>query len=46
MYDKHSIGRGVLPTHPVKYTIRDILEGRDLEMDLAKALIRQKTKSN
>jgi hypothetical protein len=39
MYQKHPIGRGVLPTHPVKYTIKDIVEGKDLEMELTKALI-------
>jgi hypothetical protein len=44
MYQKHPIGRGVLPTHAVKYTIKDIVEGKDLEMDLARALIRVKSK--
>ena len=39
MYKKHPIGRGVLPTHPVKYTVKDIVEGRDLEMELARTLI-------
>jgi hypothetical protein len=41
MYQKHPIGRGVLPTHAIKYTIKDILEERDLEMELAKRLIRK-----
>ncbi|NOT77259.1 MAG: hypothetical protein HOP08_20235 [Cyclobacteriaceae bacterium] len=42
MYQKHPIGRGVLPTHTPKYTIKDILEGKDLEMELAKTLIQGK----
>ena len=39
MYQKHPIGRGVLPTHPIKYTIKDIVEGKDLEMELTRKLI-------
>jgi hypothetical protein len=39
MYQKHPIGRGVLPDYPIKYTIQDVLNGRDLEMEKAKSLI-------
>lgn len=39
MYQKHPIGHGVLPTHPVKYTIKDIVDGKDLEMELTRTLI-------
>ncbi|NEU07476.1 hypothetical protein GZH53_04030 [Flavihumibacter sp. R14] len=42
MYQKHPIGRGVLPTHPIKYTIRDVVEGKDLEIELARTLIQRK----
>jgi len=42
MYQKHPIGRGVLPTHPIKYTIKDIVDGKDLEMELARTLIKEK----
>jgi hypothetical protein len=42
MYQKHPIGRGVLPTHPTKYTIKDIVDGKDLEMELARTLIQTK----
>lgn len=41
MYQKHPIGRGVLPTYPVSYTINDIVEGKDLEMELAMKLIKE-----
>ena len=41
-YEKHPIGRGVLPTHPVKYTIKDVLTGKDLELEEARNLIRVK----
>ncbi len=39
MYQKHPIGHGVLPTHPVKHTIKDIVDGKDLEMELTRTLI-------
>lgn len=39
MYQKHPVGRGVLPTHPVEYTIENVVERRDLEMEVAKQLI-------
>lgn len=39
LYQKHPIGHGVLPTHPVKYTIKDIVDGKDLEMELTRTLI-------
>lgn len=39
MYQKHPIGRGVLPDHQVTYSIGDILEGGDLELEMAKKLI-------
>jgi hypothetical protein len=42
MYQKHPIGRGVIPTHTIKYTIKDIVEGKDLEMDLTRRLIEGK----
>jgi len=42
MYKKHPIGRGVLPTHPVKHTVKDIVNGRDLEMELARTSIQTK----
>lgn len=32
-------GRGVLPDYTVEYTIQDILENKDLELDLARKLI-------
>lgn len=38
-YQKHPIGRGVFPTHQIDYTVRDIVEGKDLELELAKTLI-------
>jgi hypothetical protein len=40
MYRKHPIGRGVLPTYPVKYTIKDIVEGKDPELEQAINLIK------
>lgn len=42
MYQKHPVGRGVLPTHPITYTITDILKGKDLEKELAIVLINGK----
>jgi hypothetical protein len=42
LYQKHPIGRGVLPTHPIKYAIKDIVEGKDLEMESARALLQEK----
>jgi hypothetical protein len=44
MYEKHPVGRGVLPTHEVVYTVKDIVEKKDLELDLAKMLIRKSTR--
>jgi C-terminal processing protease CtpA/Prc len=41
MYQKHPVGRGVLPTHEVKYSIKDVVEKRDLELELVKTLIRK-----
>jgi hypothetical protein len=41
MYRKYPIGRGVLPTHETTYTIKDIVEKKDLELDLARTLIRE-----
>ncbi|GGH21014.1 peptidase S41 [Dyadobacter endophyticus] len=38
-YRKHPIGRGVLPTHQINYSIKDVLSERDLEMEAAKNLI-------
>lgn len=39
-YQKHPIGRGVLPDHPVEYYIDDLLLKRDLEMEKAFRLIK------
>lgn len=39
MYQKRPIGRGVLPTHEITYTIKDVVEKKDLELNLAKTLI-------
>ncbi|HMF72914.1 MAG TPA: hypothetical protein VK616_15655 [Flavitalea sp.] len=35
-------GRGVMPTHQINHTIADVLNNKDLELDLAKKLIRDK----
>ena len=43
MYQKHPIGRGVIPTHQITYGIKDIVDKRDLELDLAKELIHKST---
>jgi len=39
MYQKHPIGRGVLPTYPINYMVEDLVQHKDLEMGLAKRLI-------
>jgi len=39
MYQKYPIGRGVLPTYPIHYTIEDLVQHKDLEMEFAKKLI-------
>jgi hypothetical protein len=39
MYSKYPVGRGVLPDYPVKYSIGDIIAGKDLEMEIAISLI-------
>ncbi len=39
LYQKHPIGRGVLPTYSINYTVQDIVEHTDLEMEFAKKLI-------
>jgi hypothetical protein len=39
MYQKYSIGRGVLPTYPINYTVADLVQHKDLEMEFAKKLI-------
>jgi len=41
MYRKHPVGRGVMPTHPAHYSIEDVVAGRDLEMELATALVQR-----
>ena len=33
MYQKHPIGRGVFPDHPINYAITDILANMDLEIE-------------
>jgi hypothetical protein len=40
LYQKHPIGRGVLPNYTINYTIKDILQHTDLEMEFAKKLIK------
>jgi hypothetical protein len=42
MNRKHPVGRGVLPDYPVTYTIKDVMEGKDLEMERALSLIVKK----
>ena len=42
LYKKHPFGRGVLPDHPIKYTIKDLVNKRDLEMEKAVELILHK----
>ncbi len=39
-YQKHPIGRGVLPDHPVEYSVNDLVRKRDLEMEKAFRLIK------
>ncbi|MTI30644.1 S41 family peptidase [Xanthovirga aplysinae] len=39
MYQKHPIGRGVLPNHKINYKVEDLLGDRDLEMEKAIQLI-------
>ncbi len=39
MYQKHPIGRGVLPTYAINYTVEDLVQHEDLEMQFAKRLI-------
>lgn len=43
MYKKHPIGRGVLPNYPISYTIRDVVDGVDLEMAKAMELISKRS---
>ena len=40
-YQQHPIGRGVLPDHEIIYDVKDVVEGRDLEMEKAVELIKQ-----
>lgn len=42
LYQQYPIGRGVLPTYPIEYSLKDLVEGKDLEMEMAKALIQGK----
>lgn len=39
-YRKHPIGRGVMPDHPIEYSIEDLLRRKDLEMEMAFQLIK------
>ncbi len=39
MYQKHPIGRGVLPDYEIENTIDDLMEGKDLEIEKALELI-------
>lgn len=41
MHKEHPKGRGVLPTYEVNYTIKDVVEKKDLELELTKELIRK-----
>lgn len=41
-YQKHPIGRGVLPDYPVEYYVDDLVRKRDLEMEKALRLIKNK----
>lgn len=41
MYQKHPVGRGVFPDHPVEYSIEHVLSGKDLEMEKALELIKE-----
>ncbi len=41
LYQKHPIGRGVLPDHPIEYSIDDLLNKKDLEMEKAYQLIKE-----
>jgi len=41
-YQKHPIGRGVLPDYPIHYTIDDLVSNKDLEMEMAYQLIKAK----
>lgn len=40
LYQKHPIGRGVLPDYPISYTIADVVNDKDLEMQKAMELIK------
>ena len=42
LYKKHPFGRGVLPDYRVRYTIADLVNKRDLEMEKAVGLILHK----
>jgi hypothetical protein len=44
MYQEHPAGRGVKPDYQINYSIEDILNNRDLELELALKLIRDKVK--
>ncbi len=41
-YQKHPIGRGVLPDHPIEYFIDDLVRKRDPEMEKAFRLIKNR----
>ncbi|NAS12155.1 S41 family peptidase [Poritiphilus flavus] len=45
MYQKHPIGRGVHPDYHIEYSIEDALKGKDLEMEMAVKLIKEKSPS-
>jgi hypothetical protein len=42
LYQKHPTGRGVLPDYRTSYTIQQLIEGKDLELELAIRLIKEK----
>lgn len=42
LYQQHPLGRGVLPTYPIEYSVKDMVEGKDLEREMARALIQGK----
>ncbi len=41
---KEDKGRGVLPDYPIVYTVEDVMEGKDLEMDIVRAIAGQVNK--
>ncbi len=42
--EKEDKGRGVIPDYPIVYNIEDVLEGKDLEMEIVRAIAGQQNK--